>query len=257
MNSPMDALLHRRVIRGAVLIPNKVVSLAVGVLIAASAPVSVARTPADAVTPAELSRHSKIMDEIGRKNGDIGLVLIGDSITDFWAGKGKDSYAELAAWKPLNLGVSAERTEHVLKRLLSGELDGYKARVVMIMIGTNNIGHFSDEKPEWVADGIKKIIEVVKEKQPQASILLLAIFPRGETPADTRNKRAIETNKLLPALADEKTVFYLDIGYVFLDEQGHVKKELMPDFLHPNTAGYKVWLEAVKPKLSELMKPAS
>jgi lysophospholipase L1-like esterase len=228
-------------------------------ILASSASIALAgmtggRTPADAVTPVENSRHTKLLEEIRQRNGKIDFVLIGDSITDFWPGKGKDSYAEFAAWNPLDLGVSGEQTEQVLRRLLNGELDGYKAKAIMIMIGTNNIGHFSDEKPEWVAAGIKKIVETVKEKQPQAKILLLAIFPRGATAEDNQNKRVIETNKLLPSLADGKTVFYMDIGKIFLDEQGNAKKELMPDFLHPNADGYKLWLEAVKPKLSELMK---
>jgi len=212
-----------------------------------------ARTPEDAVTPVENSRHTKFLEEIRQRNGKVGLVLIGDSITDFWPGKGKDSYAGFAAWNPLDLGVSGEHTEHVLRRLIGGELDGYQARVFMVMIGTNNIGHHADEKPEWVAAGIKKVVEVIKQKQPQAKILLLAIFPRGATATDNQNKRAIETNKLLPTLADDKTVFYMDIGKAFLDEQGNLKKELMPDFLHPNAEGYRVWFDAVKPKLSELM----
>lgn len=228
-------------------------------MLAAAATVSTAgnttpRSPGDALTPVENSRHTKFLEDIRQRNGKVGLVLIGDSITDFWPGKGKDSYAEFAAWNPLDLGVSGEHTEHVLRRLVDGELDGYQAKAFMVMIGTNNIGHCADEKPEWVAAGIKKIVEVIKEKQPQARILLLGIFPRGATAADNQNQRAIETNKLLAPLADDKTVFYMEIGKAFLDEQGNLKKELMPDFLHPNAEGYKVWFEAVKPKLSELMK---
>ena len=229
-------------------------ALVLSLLVLASTSLTAGRTPADAVTPVENSRHTKFLEEIHQRNGNIGLVLIGDSITDFWPGKGKDSYAEFAAWNPLDLGVSGEHTEHVLRRLLDGELDGYKAKAIMIRIGTNNIGHCAAEKPEWVAAGIKKIVETVKEKQPQAKILLLAIFPRGATADDNQNQRVIETNKLLPSLADNKTVFFMDIGKIFLDDQGNVKKELMPDFLHPNADGYKLWLEAVKPKLSELIK---
>ena len=213
-----------------------------------------ARTPEDAVTPVENSRHMKFLEEIRQRKGKIDFVLIGDSITDFWPSKGKDSYAEFAPWNPLDLGVSGEHTEHVLRRLLDGELDGYQAKAVMIMIGTNNIGHIFDEKPEWVAAGVKKIVGTVRIKQPQAKILALAIFPRGATEDDNLNKRVAETNKLLPALADNKTIFYMDVGKIFLDEQGNIKKELMPDFLHPSAEGYKLWLETVKPKLSELMK---
>jgi len=214
-----------------------------------------ARTAEDAVTPALPGRHNGFMKQIAKANGDIQFVLIGDSITDFWTGnKGKDSFVEFAPWKPLNLGVSGERTENVLWRLLNGELDGYKAKAVMIMIGTNNLGSAADEKPEWVAAGVKKIVEVVRQKQPQAKILLLAIFPRGATPQDEVAQRVTQTNKLLPALADGKSVFFMDIGAQFLDEKGNLKQELFPDYLHPNADGYNLWLQAVKPKLEELMK---
>lgn len=211
------------------------------------------RTPESAVTPVEKSRHTDFMRQIKAGNGDFGFILLGDSITDGWPGKGKETFAQFAPWKPLDLGVSGETTEEVLWRIMNGELDGYHAKVVMIMIGTNNLGHYGDEKPEWVAAGIKKIIATVREKQPQAKILLLAIFPRGATTQDGIRQRVDATNKLLPAHADDKNVFFLDIGPKFLDPQGNLPKTLMPDLLHPNADGYRVWIQAVKPKLEELM----
>lgn len=229
-------------------------------LIILSAPVSQAspapsleRTPESAITPSEKSRHTGFMRQIKDGNGDFDFVLIGDSITDAWPGRGKDSYSRFAPWKPLDLGVSAETTEEVLWRLLNGELDGIHPKVVMIMIGTNNLGHYRSEKPEWVAAGIKKIIETVRAKQPQAKILLLAIFPRGATSTDVTRQRVDEVNKLLPVLADDKNVFFMDIGPKFLDPQGNLPREIMPDLLHPNADGYKIWIEAVRPKLEELM----
>ena len=212
------------------------------------------RTPEDAVTPVEYGDLSGLLKTIERRGGNIDLVLLGDTITEFWSKTGKDSYAELEGWSPLNLGFGGQCTEHVLWRIQNGILDGYQAKAVMIMIGSNNIGRFGDEQPEWVAAGIKKIVETVKEKQPQAKILLLGIFPRGSTTADKNNMRIMETNELLPTLADDKTVFYMDIGKSFLNEGGDVKPELMPEYFIPNAEGYKAWLDAVKPKLSELMK---
>lgn len=211
------------------------------------------RTPESAVTPVEKSRHTDFMRQIKAGNGDFDFVLLGDSITDFWPRGGKETYAQFSPWKPLDLGVSGETTEEVLWRIMNGELDGYHAKVVMIMIGTNNLGHYADEKPEWVAAGIKKIIETVREKQPQAKILLLAIFPRSATAQDAIRQKVDAANKLLPALADDKNVFFLDIGPKFLDPQGNLPKTLMPDLLHPNADGYRVWIQAVKPKLESLM----
>jgi lysophospholipase L1-like esterase len=211
------------------------------------------RIPESAVTPSEKSRHAAFMRQIKDGNGHFDFVLIGDSITDAWPERGHDSYARFAPWKPLNLGISGETTEQVLWRLLNGELDGIHPKVVMIMIGTNNLGIDPDEKPERVAAGIKKIIETVRAKQPQAKILLLAIFPRGATSREVNRERVDEVNKLLPALADDKNVFFMNIGTKFLDSQGNLPREIMPDLLHPNGNGYKIWSEAVLPKLEELM----
>jgi lysophospholipase L1-like esterase len=218
-----------------------------------SAPPSDPRTAESAVTPVEKSRHTEFMRQIKAGKGDFDFVLIGDSITDHWPSHGKDSYARFAPWKPLDLGVSGETTEEVLWRLLNGELDGIHPKVVMIMIGTNNIGHYGDEKPEWVAAGIKKIIETVRAKQSQAKILLLAIFPREASPQGAQRQRNNQVNSMLPALADGKNVFFQDIGPKFLDPQGNLSKEIMPDGLHPNDQGYRIWIEAVRPKLEELM----
>lgn len=211
------------------------------------------RTPESAVTPVEKSRHKAFLKEIKDGHGDFDFVLIGDSITDGWPSRGKNTYACFAPWKPLDLGVSGETTEEVLWRLQNGELDGIHPKVVMIMIGTNNLGRYADEKPEWVAAGIKRIIEAVRAKHPKAKVLLLAIFPRSATTEDPIRRRVEETNKLLPSLADGKNVHFMDIGNRFLDMQGNLPTEVMPDLLHPNAEGYRIWLEAVKPKLEELM----
>ena len=64
----------------------------------------------------------------------------------------------------------------------------------------------------------------------------------------------METNKLIAPLADNKMIFFMDISDKFLDADGNLKPELMPDFLHPNAAGYQLWLDAVKPQLDEMMK---
>ena len=208
------------------------------------------------MTSIDFSRHAGFLREIQSGDRDFEIVLLGDSITDFWPRHGADSYAEFLPWKPLNLGVSSEGTEHVLYRITHGELDGIHPKVVMIMIGTNNMGRFADEKPEWTAAGIKKIVEVVRSNCPGAKILLLAIFPRSSKPTDLIRQRVDAVNRMIAPLADDKSVLFMDIGDRFLDERGNIKIELMPDLLHPNAAGYRVWMDAVKPQLNKLMRDA-
>lgn len=207
----------------------------------------------DAVTPVGNARHERFLNEIAASKGDIGLVLVGDSITDFWPKTGTDSYIGFLPWKPLNLGISGERTEAVLWRLQNGELDGYKARAVMVMIGTNNL-RFAEEKPEWVAAGIRKIVETIRRKQPGARILLLGVFPRGASPQDPIRARVARVNELIKPLADGKNVVYMDLTKDFLDDKGNLSPRIMPDFIHPTAVGYRIWFESVKPVLEGWMR---
>lgn len=216
------------------------------------------RTEAGAITPVpydkHLQRHQANLLKIATSKGDFDLLLIGDSITDAWPRLGKESYAVLAPWKPLNLGISGESTGLVLWRLVNGELDGIHPKVAMIMIGTNNLGHFGDEKPEWAANGVAKIVATVKDKLPSTKILLLSIFPRSEHPSDPIRKRVDATNRLIAKIADSVQVTHLDIGQHFLAADGTLSREVMPDLLHPNAQGYQIWLDAVKPTLENLMR---
>ena len=148
---------------------------------------------------------------------------------------------------------AGERTEDTLGHIAGGVLDGLSPKAVVIMIGTNNIGHFSDEKPEWTAAGVKKIIEEVRAKLPKSKVLLLGVFPRDKK--GSAKRVAVEgINAIISKYDDGKTVRYLDITGKFLDAAGEIPKEIMPDGLHPNADGYKLWADAMKPLLDELMK---
>lgn len=212
------------------------------------------RTPESSTTPNNRNqkRHDGFLARI--KQGPVGLLFLGDSITDGWPGRSKDTWAKFAPYQPANFGISGERTEDVLWRITNGELDGIDPKAVVIMIGTNNIGHFGDEKPEWVAAGVKKILEVVHEKLPKAKILLLGVFPRGATKEDGKRQRVDAINALIKNFADGKVVTWLDVGPKFLDTQGNLPKEIMPDALHPNAQGYQVWFDTMWPVLEPMLK---
>jgi len=193
--------------------------------------------------------------------GNYDLLIIGDSITRRW-NRGHSVNKQFAPWKVFALGHEGEHTENILYRLQNGELEGVTAKVVMILIGTNNIGHTKDQ-PESIANGIKKIVETVQTKIPGAKVLIMGIFPRGSLAInpktgqpDATRKRISDTNTLLQAMADGKSVAFLDIGNKFVDDQGVLDKTIFPDVLHPTGEGYKIWYECAKPKLDELMNAA-
>ncbi|CAN5446535.1 hypothetical protein BH10PLA1_BH10PLA1_00240 [soil metagenome] len=216
-----------------------------------SRPAPKPRTPEDAVTPKVHSpnRHPIFLEQI--KKGPYDLLFLGDSITDFWPKRGPESWKKFAEYKPLDLGVSGDRTEHVLWRINNGELEGLSPKVTVIMIGTNNAG---PDKPEWIAAGVAKIVETVHEKLPNTKVLLLGVFPRAAAKTNNARKAVADINALISKLGDDKKTFYLDIGDKFLDEKGELTKDIMPDYLHPSAKGYDIWYDAMKPKLDELMK---
>lgn len=214
--------------------------------------------------PGTEKRHESF-NEISKK-GEAQLVFLGDSITHGWEGKGKAVWEKY--WAPLNaanFGIGGDRTEHVLWRMEHGNFDGLKPKEIVLMIGTNNTGHQGRPQKELdgatyqctaqqTADGVKAIVTKLKEKCPGAKILVLAIFPRGEKPTDKMRQQNEETNAIIAKLADNKTVFFMDIGAKFLQPDGTLSRDIMPDLLHPNEKGYEIWAEAIAPKVNELLK---
>lgn len=209
----------------------------------------------DAVQPVPreggwMDRHKAMNERVAQ--GNVDLVFIGDSITQGWEGNGKDVWKEFYGDRnAVNLGIGGDRTQHVLWRLDNGNLEGINPKLAVIMIGTNNS---NSNKPEEIADGIEMIIEQLKEKTPETKILLLGIFPRGATPDDKLRQVNEKTNEIVSRLADDDAqVHYLDIGKEFLEDDGTLSRETMPDLLHLNEKSYRIWAESIEPKVKELM----
>lgn len=185
-------------------------------------------------------------NQIADSKGEIDAVFFGDSITHFWETYGKKQLAELEkTYSILDLGYGGDRTEQLIWRGSNGELDGYKAKMVMLMVGTNN-----RTEPKRTAEGIRKILDLIAERQPQAKVLLLPIFPRGENEADENRVRNGKINELIKRFADGEKVVWCDFGAKFLDEKGDTKA-MMSDRLHPNAKGYQVWSDAIRPYLKK------
>ena len=141
----------------------------------------------------------------------------------------------------------------------NGELEGIKPKAVVLMIGTNNTGLERDGKtarntPAEAAIGVTAIVKKLRAKFPEAKILLLAVFPRGEKPDHPQRKQVAEINAAIAKLDDGRNVRYLDIGQMFLAPDGTLPKDIMPDFLHPNEKGYEIWATAIKEPLAAMLK---
>jgi lysophospholipase L1-like esterase len=202
------------------------------------------------------------MDWLGRflgnldklKDGPYDLIFDGDSITDNWQGSGKDVWkAHYGAIKAADFGIGGDQVQHVLWRLQNGELKGQNPKLIMLMIGTNNGG----EDPKEIADGIKLLLNEYETQCPAAHILLLGVFPRGAAANTPVRDWVAKINALISTYDDGKRVTYLDIGSKFLQPDGTITSEIMPDFLHPSAKGYEIWAGAIQPVIDKYFPPVA
>jgi lysophospholipase L1-like esterase len=226
-------------------------ALALGLV---SIPVFAGEKKSDTVIPMPreggwMARHNKMNERV--KQGNVDLVFIGDSITQGWEGGGKKVWEKFYGKRnAVNLGISGDRTQHVIWRLQNGNLTGIAPKLAVIMIGTNNSG---TNTPEDIADGVKEIVKVLQAKTPRTKILILGVFPRGPDAANKQRQVNEKTNAIIKTFADNKQIHYLDIGQKFLQDDGTLSKDIMPDLLHLNERSYTIWAEAIEPKVKELM----
>ncbi|MEM6980206.1 MAG: sulfatase/phosphatase domain-containing protein [Planctomycetota bacterium] len=218
-----------------------------------------------AVTPATrgdepkwAARHKEIQKQASK--GGYRLAFLGDSITQGWEGRGaevwNDFYADRNA---INLGISGDRTENVIWRIMPSSkrnqpkspISAVQPEVLVLLIGTNNTGHLMQD-PEEVSQGIKRILDILGEQMPETKVVLHAVFPRGETRFDLARLNNIAINDHIREFADGDRVIYLDIGDAFLEADGTISEDVMPDRLHLSKKGYRRWADALEPTLVKL-----
>jgi alpha-L-fucosidase len=188
------------------------------------------------------------------ERGGFDVVFLGDSLTHFWEQAGKKTWDEkIAPLNAVSFGINGDTTLEVIYRLQNGNLGGAAdPKVVVLMIGTND--NAKGRKEEGTAWAVGEIIKEIQSRRPKAKILLLAIFPRDELPDQPLRVKNAKTNALLAKLADNKTVFFKDIGPAFLEPDGKLSKEVSPDFLHLTEEGYRRWADAVVPEIKKLLE---
>jgi lysophospholipase L1-like esterase len=250
-------VISHRALRSAALIPLVLLLLA-----------DIARgqsSPADQPTP-RTDKNSQIAHEqllAKARAGRIDVYFAGDSITRRW---GALDYPEFLAswrqnffgWNAANFGWGADQTQHILWRLVNGELDDVHPKVIVLLAGTNNLGGTLDpagdvERAADVSRGIKAILDVMRDKAPRATIVLMGVLPRND------NVNLLPTinliNARLATFADGKTIRFLNINDRLATLEGRLLDGMMADGLHPATRGYQVWADALKPIFTELLGP--
>lgn len=210
--------------------------------------------------------HEQLLEKA--KKGRIDLYFLGDSITRRW-GTSDEQYKHFYenwkqnfwGWNAANFGWGGDTTQNVLWRLENGELDNVNPKVIVLMIGTNNIGKISptanpDPRIADVTKGIKAILDLCRGKAPNAKIILMSIFPRNDNMEVMPTINAI--NKKIEKFADGKKIKFVDVTKKMADKNGKLFAGItVSDGLHLDVKGYQVWADAIKPQLKKwLGKPA-
>jgi beta-glucosidase len=216
------------------------------------------REPTDASTvmdnsamPERGMRREGQVKALAKTQKDVQLVFIGDSITEFYNPVVFATY--YARYHALSCGFMGENTENILTHINNGMLDGLSPKVVVLLIGANNLGHIPSEKPEWVAAGIKAIVDLLHQKLPNSKVLVMGVFPRGKTTTDPLRVKVAAVNKIISALDDGKATRFIDIGPKFVTADGSLPQTLLRDGLHPTPKGDQLWADSIQPLLDEMM----
>lgn len=204
-----------------------------------------------------MDRHEKKIFELKERAGLFDMIWVGDSITQGWEHSGAEIWQEFyGSRNALNLGYGGDHTENVLWRLEHGEVDGISPKIAVVMIGTNNTGYRQSKMPDNAEDtarGISAVVNDIRSRLPKTQVLLLAIFPRGKNSDDPLRLRNNEINGLIAKLDNGENVHFLDIGEAFLDTDGQLSPDIMPDFLHLTEQGYRIWAESIEPSIKALL----
>jgi lysophospholipase L1-like esterase len=183
------------------------------------------------------SRHAEIIAL--NKKAPPAVVFLGNSILHYWGGhpaaplvRGADSWGKYLA--PAGVGNFAfgwDKIENVLWRVYHDELDGFDAKKILLMIGTNNL---FDNNDDGIIHGLQMLVEAIRFRQPKAAILLSGLLPRRGL-----EKRIVILNARIAKLATAMKIRYINPGMVLLNNSQKTNESLFSDGLHPNEKGYQ------------------
>lgn len=209
--------------------------------------------------PTWVNKHKELVERA--KKGNIDLYFAGDSITRRWEATHRANWDQnFGGWKAADFGAGGDRTQNLLYRIENGELDGVHPKVIVLMIGTNNVGFVpvagSDEAlVEDVTRGIKACLDAMRRKAPGAKILLMGITPRNTNGSTALMPTISKINERIARFADGKTIRFLNINDKLADKDGKLYDGMTDDGLHLTDKGYQVWADAMRPILTEWLGP--
>lgn len=259
-------------------------AMAVALLLAGGAALAASPEGFNSTRPTERIEYwQKRLNQIGARLAQpdslapVKLLFLGDSITDFWTMAANPWFpgkvGGLAVWNEsfggadpanlaLNLGISGDRTEHLLYRIQAkaegglGQLDraDLQPEVIVLLIGINNSWDAESPAVDSVLAGIQAVVAAVHARKPDAQIVLQSLLPTNEP--ERNAELVLPVNAALAAFADAPAqagnVRYLDLYPSFLGEDGQQNTAFFMDGVHPSESGYRAWRDRLLPFLDTI-----
>jgi beta-glucosidase len=195
-----------------------------------------------------LDTHAKLVEHVKEKAGPCDVLLVGDSITIQWGDSWKKHFPDL---KAINIGIGGDKTQNVLWRLDHGGVDGLQPKVIVLMIGNNNMFFTPETGIEPAAKGIEMCVKNLRDKFPKTSIIVAKILPAHQ-PGNRFYEDIKKTNAAFDTLKVESDtkLRVLDLWDDFVNADGTLKKDLFTsDNIHLTPLGYATYAAKLKPLL--------
>ncbi len=186
--------------------------------------------------------------------GEKRVVLMGNSITEFWVGTHPEFFSEN---KLIGRGISGQTSFQMLLRFHEDVIN-LKPRVVVICCGTNDI---AENAGPYVEDFSMNNIMAMCEMAAQNKIkVILCSIPPHHTffwhPDITGIMPKIESlNRRIRAYAESKKIPFVDYFSAMLSDDGsRMSESLSSDGVHPNLKGYEIMESLLLPVITKERK---
>ncbi len=200
-----------------------------------------------------LDMHTRLVANTQANQGPIDCLLVGDSITMQWGAAWKKHFGH---YKAVNIGIGGDKTQNVLWRLDHGGVDGLTPKVIVLMIGNNNMFFSRETGTEPVARGIQSCAENLLEKFPAAELILAKILP-AHAPGNPFYEDIKSTNAALDSLnlAQNPRIHMLDLWSDVTNPDGSLKPGIFTtDNIHlTQEGGYELYASKLKPVIEALL----
>lgn len=203
----------------------------------------------------QLKRMLEIIEQ--RKQAkEGGIVFFGDSLTQM--NDLQHNYPSLSnMW---NCGIGGASSEELLW-IVDEAVLLYRPKIVVLMMGTNDLNSTAMASPKETAMHVKTIIDLIRGNLPDTRILLISTLPSIERLKNKDHIFSVRSNAMVQmifekyqeVILDDKTEL-LNVYPAFINPDGTAREELYQDALHLNSKGYEVLARLTEPVLQKLVR---